>query len=279
MLSKWPTIASVGLTAVVGLLFSGCGAASVAGSHHPREHPRIRVVSGGSSSADSQGALLTEILAGVKGADISGEMAPPPSGFDIPSGSVWLELDIPSPATSTGGPVAAYEPGWAAELVAGAFRDASAAQGYPSVIGYSLQTPGDAMPTQATRIDGTVGDVTITPQPDPTLEARIMKNAASQGLDVQSITMFHPLGPAALVVASSSDANKFAHSAKLTDIFGQLSDYDGVLLIVSDSQGPALVSGVVGRLEHGVNWLRSDISPGHGGDAIGPTLLSQPPSS
>ena len=78
-----------------------------------------------------------------------------------------------------------------------------------------------------------LGDVVERPG-DPTLEDRILKNATASGLDVDSITMFHPLGPAAVVVASTNDVSQLVHHEALSDIFGQLSDYDGVLLIVSD---------------------------------------------
>jgi hypothetical protein len=70
-------------------------------------------------------------------------------------------------------------------------------------------------------------------------------------------------------------------NVKLSDIFGSLSDYDGVLLVVSDANGPAIISGVATRVQQGVQWVRPDMNGGGGGggDTIGGVVTSTPPAS
>jgi hypothetical protein len=253
---------------------SGCGPAA-ATSHHAAHKQaarvKVRIVPAASTAPNSQSAELQDILAGVNGANVSAELGTSPATFTIPDDAAWLQVNVPSPVTASD-PVAGTEPYWAAELVAGAFRDASAENKYPSVDGYSVQAPDNPVPMQSTRIDGTLGEVTVTPASDSTIMDRIRTNATAAGLELESITLLHPLGPAVLVVATTQNAADFAKTGTLGEIFGSITDYDGVLLIVKDSTGPAIVTGAATRIQQGVFWERPDISSSSGLDGGGSQL-------
>jgi hypothetical protein len=219
--------------------------------------------------SNRQEADLSQILDGLQGTNVSAQIeSSAPFPFDTPDGSTWLATEVPAPA-SRSGPLDAYEPSWAAGLVAGALRDMSAGQGLSPVAGYSEQWPTDPIPRVGHRIDGTLGDANaiVATQDDSALTDRIRSNAAAAGLTIDSLTLYHPMGPAVVVVASTSDAAGFVKGYAAMDIFGSLNDYDGVLLVVNDDQGLALVSDWATRIESGDNWVRPDISAGQGGDA------------
>lgn len=186
---------------------SSCGQATGSMSETPRTH-NVQVAAS-PATATTQSQALADILAGVQGAGISARLSAAPANFSIPPRASWVTVDMPAPSDSAGA-VAANEPYWAAGLVAGALRDTSASAQFPALIGYSIQLPGSAVATQSTRIDGTLGDVVVPPETDAALTSRIETNSASAGLHVTSITLLHPMGVAAVVQGTVSDAQTFA---------------------------------------------------------------------
>jgi hypothetical protein len=57
-------------------------------------------------------------------------------------------------------------------------------------------------------------------------------------------------------------------TASLAGVFGDLADYDGVMFVVQDPRGPAIVTYFTSRVQESYTWVRPDV--GSAGDVTGP---------
>jgi len=225
----------------------------------------------GETPAEKLKAILDRVGPGaISRASIGG----PPAGFDPTDGSVptprafivgkWAYFTVRAPSYSW----EIIKPGWEADLVSGALRDAMHADRqtlYASRVSFELP-------------DGTVinngafgaGTGKIVPQqsfptpPRDSIDASIRDGAQSAGLRISTVQILSADQPAPAVVAESDDPASFLAqiSDHIADLFGDPPRYEGYYLQVNDAAGkPFYVGAFSYRLGNGHEWIRPDLDP------------------
>ncbi|HEX5556369.1 MAG TPA: hypothetical protein VFX13_01990 [Gaiellales bacterium] len=231
-----------------------------------------RAVNGGSVS---QRDLLQEILGRVDSRLFTQvELTPPPAGYDqFPAtDGTWIDFTTAAGGPSGSGPDALIA-SWEAMIVAGAYRDLSAAACVPASVGLSTSfVRADGTPADISGGDGVLGPVPSSDPADYTereITQTVESNIGQVGLHLDSIRFIEPNHLVPIVVATTQDPAGFVkHDYSLQSLFGDVSRYEGLCVEVLDTNGaPVEVVGVSNRIDQATRWIRPGLSSPSAGDA------------
>lgn len=180
----------------------------------------------------------------------------------------WVHLTIQAPDEGLN----SILPMWHANLLVGDLREEMHALD-PSnpLFGEAIDLVANTGKTVAT-VDTNIGDIAygqvFSDASDLAIESSIRAAAATAGLSVKSITIFHGLDPAPAVVVATKDPADFLQDADASQnaIFGgSPMTYEGVYLEVVDTSGsPVLVTSSSFRTGIGGSWIRPGLHPSTG---------------
>jgi hypothetical protein len=227
----------------------GCGGRSEGdGRAANRDKPAVhtRVVGG----SDAQRALIREILAGMEETHIErieiGE--PEPAWKPFEPGDVAVTVAVRPNSGLLGG--------WAAVVVAGAFRDRSVREGLPSVVVLNTAGGGGRLDPGGTSKPRSVERGAVA--------AQIRRAAANAGTVPAELVVLEPYGIAYAMTLRVDDPARFMKERlpsliEATDPFRDL--YDGRYVEVVDATGdPIFRAGHATRLSLGGHWARADLA-------------------
>ena len=252
-----------------GLLVASTAAlvAGDAASNGLRRHGRVRIAIYGGTH--SQQTLLRH-LANNSGAIsiLTAQIGAPPAGYqEAPQlqvyGQAWLYVAV---RTEAGG-AAWVMPYWQAQLLAGAFRDQSHAQGLPDLLGESVSvvsSTGSILHEDSNVIAGPFTHA-VDEEPQDQIARRLDgRIAALQGIRSSTVSFETPLFAAPAVKLSVSDGSVFLRDNSVpmlaNHIFGDFGSYEGTFLEVDDASGhPLRVGAYASRTQKGVGWNSPDV--------------------
>jgi hypothetical protein len=235
-MTRRPALITIAVLVVVGVS-AGCGSATLAdtscGSSGCRpiassviHDGRTRIVGG----TPAQRTLLHTILEGIGSRDVPEVTVGPPPGTSLMGGGTWLIFHFP------GGENRSQLGEWESWLVAGAFRDLSAARGLPAVRGDGVVFHPD-FGSGYERLCCATHHVTSAASRQA-LTRRITEGVKRAGLTLISIRFAKPFHLAPIVMAKTSDPNaKLGSWMPRSSPYGDDSAFEGAFLQVRNQAG------------------------------------------
>jgi hypothetical protein len=212
-----------------------------------------------------QQGLLREVIARLPRSQLSAlSITTPPEDFEPPDAS-WLAIDVA--ATSPAEDVRGF---WQALLVAGTFRDASAARGLPYVAGKSITVrgpDGSVMDEGSSLIDQPLGHAIETTS-DIGLVGVLQAAAGRAGVTYNRASFAHLLGRSAVeVLVTTQDPVGFVRNRpiKLSQLVGGLENEaspqaEGAYVEVRDTLGRLVtLSAYSIRTGEGLGYTNPDL--------------------
>ena len=258
------------LAASLLVMASGCGGESGSSEQSEASRPVITLMSGARGEpspvvrggSPRQRALLTSILAGIRGAEIQDtRIRPPGKGWRESKrlgarGRTWLTIAIESGQlgsqhiTST----------WTAALVAGTFRDGAHAARLSDVLGYTpiVRFENGLRSANGQLLGGSFTHKTDARDQDallPSIEREL--RAASQkagGFEDVALSFHRPKNLAVIV-----DIRTRAPRRAAEFFYGNrpFADLEGALIIIRSSSGePFFAQAAARRANYGAVWVR-----------------------
>jgi hypothetical protein len=220
-----------------------------------------------SSGGPGENALLRRVVAGVDASIVSNAvLGDPPTGFQAEPrfgevGNRWLYLEMKADGTERG----LVEPNWEAMLVTGAYRDLAHTANLPDLLGYTVQL---RFPDRSL----SAPDSTVIAQPfthnviaDDQRAAAAVKTHVQQmaGVRGESMRVLHAASPAiveTLTAANPAELLKDGLGSIQQSVFGDINDYDGVLVRVVDGDGKIVATAAYSvRLGLGTGWADREL--------------------
>lgn len=253
--------------AAFALVSASCG--SVAGSRSSASsarRPSVSVTrptgSGARVVGDSpEAALLREVMSGVspgvlESATLGGDPSVDPvDQAQIPAGATWVYFTVP---TASVGQVTELKQDWLSSLVAGAYKDEAASQGFPHLDGYSIRG------LSAGSVDPTVGgdfriglgaSEPITDASPAALESEISDRLKTTPFKLVSFSVESPDRNAPVVVVQTNDSAAASGRIDLSSIFGDPFQYEGFYLQINNSAGkPVRIYEQSSRTQISAGW-------------------------
>ncbi|HEV8449968.1 MAG TPA: hypothetical protein VGQ45_00930 [Gaiellales bacterium] len=240
-ITRGPAVVASAVLVVVGLL-TGCGSATSADTSCVGVGCRpIAVVVASSVIHDggtrivggtgAQRALLHTILEGISSRDVPEVTVGPPPGTSLMGGGgTWLIFHFPGDENRS------QLGEWESWLVAGAFRDLSAARGLPAVRGDGVVFHPD-VGSGYERLCCAAHHVTSAASRQ-TLTRRITEGIKRAGLTLISIRFAKPFHLAPIVIAKTSDPDaKLGSWMPKSSPYGDDSNFEGAFLEVRNRAG------------------------------------------
>ena len=176
----------------------------------------------------------------------------------LPENALWLYVDVVEPDQGPG-MVDGY---WQAEMLAGAIRDAAAAEGLPPVIGMTIRAVlrnGSEAPTGSggERIDHARTPTSILGWTPQTLKTEIQARSRLPGVTLGNISLVQPLGLGAKIDVTVNERSGKAVGQAIRSLIGDSrGQLEGILFRIYDRSGRLIsASASATRTSSGVSWL------------------------
>ncbi len=258
------------LAAVAG----GCGSATHDSRAPGGTKPSVTLTKPVNSSSriigdPPEATLLRQVMSGVTpGVIVSATLGADPSftpveKAQIPTGLTWIYFSV---LAAAGDPVTQATQDWLSSLVAGAYKDEAAGQGFPHLDGFSVRG-ADA----AGNVDPSVGgdfriglgaSEPITTASPAVLEADISQRLKTTPFKLLSFSVETPDHNAPVVVVQSDSSDVVGGSIDLSTIFGDPFQFEGFYLQIDDSNGkPLRIYSQSSRTQISGGWIVSSLLP------------------
>jgi hypothetical protein len=227
------------------------------------------------SESSEPGAILTHILKRYGGSAVLkasfGGPLPGWRGTENPSVSIppelrdgrWLYTTVK--VASPYGPDVA-NPVWEADLVAGALRDElhlAGVHGDLIASNVSVRLPnGKVLENEGGGLGNVAFAQSFSALDDHTIEAGIRAAAQRLNLEVEAVSVLHPLQPAPAVVVRTLEPARFVSNVGLilNQLFEPATRYEGAYLEARDAAGkPVFIQASAFRVGVGQRWIRRDL--------------------